>query len=246
MTGRLFAVTSAREYLTNLPVLGANLACAVHDGGGDRAVVFCHGFRGEKTGPNRTFVRTARRLAQCGISSFRFDQYGSGDSPGDFRESRFDRWISTICALIQHQRQLGRRVALLGQSMGATAAICAAAREPVEGLVAWVPDANVDAFTPGLPGYVEEGGQQVDNEYWEQAHAIDVPRQFELVAQPCYLVFGTADEYVSEQNRAALVSRAKPEHAVDVFEGWSHSAWTAQQADTVITRSVDFLARILE
>lgn len=223
-------------------VRGRRLACAAHEVDGDAVVLFSHGFRGERTGPNRTFVTAARRLAAIGVSSMRFDQHGSGDSAGDFLDSRFADWIDTIRELAGRHLEQGRRVALWGQSMGASAALCVAAELPVSAVVAWVPDASVDPFLPGPDGYVEEGGQRVGNEFWQQANDADVPASFEEVVAPCYLVFGTDDAYVSTANRDALTRIAKKRDRVDVFEGWPHSAWTAEQADIVIDRSIAFLA----
>ncbi|MCC2322207.1 alpha/beta fold hydrolase [Cellulomonas xiejunii] len=233
------------ETSVNLQVLGRSLAAVRHEAGGDAVVLFCHGFRGEKSGPNRTFVRAARRLAQRGISSIRFDQYGSGDSAGDFLESRFTVWVDTIAALAREQRDLGRRVALFGQSMGGSAVLCAAAQVPVDAVVAWVPDASVDEFSPGPQGFVEEGGQRVGNAFWQEAHDAGVPDRFRTVTAPCHLVFGTADAYVSTQNREALLAEVGPDDRVDVFDGYPHSAWTYDQAEDVIARSVAFLVEHL-
>jgi pimeloyl-ACP methyl ester carboxylesterase len=184
-------------------------------------------------------------VGASGISSLRFDQYGSGDSDGDFVDSHFTDWISRISALARSQLDAGQRVALFGQSMGASAAICAAAGLPVSALVAWVPDANIDDFTPGDDGFVEEGGQRVGNAYWEEAHNVDVPKHLRQLAAPCYLVFGTADEYVSAENRQALIDSSGPNVRVDVFDGYPHSSWTAEQADDIIDRSIAFLKRHL-
>lgn len=233
---------SVTERSFDLQLAGRSLAAVLHETGGDALVVFCHGFRGEKTGPNRTFVRAARSLASRGISSLRFDQYGSGDSEGDFLESRFADWVETLTALVDEQRAAGRRVALFGQSMGGSAVLCAASRAPVEAVVAWVPDASVDTFTPDPRGFVEEGGQRVGNAFWQDAHDADVPARFAEVTAPCHLVFGTADAYVSTENREALLAVARPTDVVDVFDGYSHSAWTYDQAEDVIARSVEFLA----
>jgi len=238
-------MTGSAETPRSRTIAGRRIACADHEADGDAVVVFCHGFRGEKTGPNRTFVTAARRLAARGIASVRFDQYGSGDSDGEFLESRFDAWVATIDALARESLDAGRRVVLWGQSMGASAAICAAADLPVTAVVAWVPDASVDEFRPGPAGWVEEGGQRVANAYWEQAHAARIPERLRAVAAPCHLVFGTADEYVSEANRAALVAEAGPADRVEVLDGYPHSAWTADQADGVIRRSVDFVVSAL-
>lgn len=239
------AVPSSSESLLQTEIAGHSIACAHHEAAGATTVIFCHGFRGEKTGPNRTFVRAARLLAASGISSLRFDQYGSGDSEGDFFESRFDDWVNAIDALTHQQLERGQRVALLGQSMGASAVICAASALPVEAVVAWVPDTNIDDFTPGPEGFVEEGGQRVSNAFWEQAYAADVARHLAETSAPSYLVFGTADEYVSTENREALVSAAGPNVRIDVFDGYPHSAWTAEQAEDIIQRSVGFLAEHL-
>jgi len=62
---------------------------------------------------------------------------------------------------------------------------------------------------------------------------------------PCQLVFGTSDEYVSSENRQALMQHAKPTDTVAIFDGDSHSSWSAEQADDIINRSVTFLLQHL-
>jgi uncharacterized protein len=141
--------------------------------------------------------------------------------------------------LLQQQRP----VALFGQSMGGSAVLCAGAELPtLAAVVAWVPDACTDRYLPSPTGYMEEGGQRVLDRFWEEAHGADIPQCYASLTAPAYLVFGTADEYVNEVNREALVGRAKPADVVDVFDGYPHSAWTAEQTDDIIDRSVQFLA----
>jgi len=231
------------ERLESQTFNGHRLATVFHDTGATDVVVFCHGFRGVKTGPSRFFVRAARRLAQSRISSLRFDQYGSGDSEGEFEDAGFDDWIATTKAIVMHYTASGYRVALWGQSMGGAAAIGVAAEVPgIVAVVAWVPDANVEPFAPSPTGFIEEGGQIVREGYWREAHDARIADRLGNLDMPVYLVFGTADEFVDERNRRALIERARPQHRIDVFEGMVHSAWDAAQADEIIGRSVDFVA----
>lgn len=238
-------VAAPVERLHQRYIAGRSIACVAHEASTDATVLFCHGFRGERTGPNRTFVTAARRLARQGVASLRFDQAGSGDSEGDFLESRFTDWIATIRAITEELEAEGRRVALWGQSMGASAAICAAAHLDVLAVVAWVPDANVDPFIPDPHGFVEEGGQRVRNVFWQEAHEADVAGALVRMTAPCFLLFGTADEYVSAENRGALIEAVGHHDRVDVPQGWPHSSWTLDQADDAIERSIDFLDPLL-
>lgn len=58
-------------------------------------------------------------------------------------------------------------------------------------------------------------------------------------------MFGTNDEYVSEENRQAVIDAGKPTDEIDIFDGYPHSAWTFQQAEDIICCSVAFLAKHL-
>lgn len=243
--GKIGTVSTDKEVFSAISVGGRRLACVTHDAGSDGVVLICHGFRGEKTGPNRTFVSLARALASYGISSLRFDQYGSGDSKGEFIDSRFNDWISVIQTMARRYLDQGRQVALFGQSMGGSAVICAAAGVDVSAVVSWVPDASTDRFVPDPRGFVEEGGQRVDNAFWAEAHRADIVGKMRQVTAPCYLVFGTNDEYVSAENREALINASKPTDQIDMFDGYPHSAWNFEQADDIIRRSTAFLARYL-
>jgi len=143
------------------------LATVFHDGGGKKIVIFCHGFWGSLVGPGRHFVRAARQLAQQGVSSLRFDQYGSGNSEGDFKDSSFGDWVSTIKAVAESYIVQGYQVALFSQSMGGTAAIVAASKVPdLTSSVVWVPDPKINPPNPDPSGYDEGAGQIVQSSYW--------------------------------------------------------------------------------
>ncbi len=226
---------------------GHKIATAFTDAGGKKLVIFCHGYRSSTIGPNRLFVRTARMLAEHGISSLRFDQYGSGNSDGDFLDSSFDDWIATTKAIFEEYIRKGFQVALFGQSMGASAAIaCAAELQDVVTVVAWVPDASVDEFHAPESGVIEESGQIVKASFWQQAHDTHIGDRLSGVNAPAYIVQCTADEYVDEANRKKLMETAQPNHIVENFEGYRHSSWTYEQSEEIINKSIGFLVETFE
>lgn len=216
------------------------IATALHDVGSNRIVIFAHGFRGTSVGPNRFFVRAARDLAQRGVSSLRFDQYGSGNSDGDFLDSSFDGWVRMIETIASDYLDQGFEVALFGQSMGASAVIVAASQLPqLSAIVAWVPDASIDAYDG--PEIAEEKGQRVSASFWREAHAARIPERLSSIKAPALIVQCTGDEYVDAQNRAALERAVAPDHSIATYDGLSHSMWTYEQAEEIIERSVRFV-----
>lgn len=218
------------------------IAVCLHDTGTKDIVIFCHGYRSSSIGPNRFFVRASKMLAEKNISSLRFDQYGSGNSEGDFMESRFNDWVTTLQVIVRDYITQGYRVSLFGQSMGGSAVIVAAAELPdLVSVVAWVPDASVDEFVWPEQPYVEEAGERVSPLFWSEAHSANIAEKYRSIETPMYIVQCSADEYVSEENRRVFISGAKAQHVIDLFEGYSHSSWSYDQASAIIQKSVDFL-----
>lgn len=230
------------EAHSNKVINGHRLAVIELDAGSKNIVIFCHGYRSSSIGPNRLFVDIARTLAKQGISSLRFDQYGSGNSEGDFIDSSFDDWLATTRALAQEYIKKSYRVVLFGQSMGGATVLTVAADFPeLAGVVAWVPDPSVDAFLPPAGGLIEEAGQIVRAQYWQEAHDAGVASKLAEVKAPCYIVQASRDEYVSKENHAAIVSHAQTNHIVDMFKDYTHSSWSHVQAQIVVERSVNFI-----
>jgi len=223
---------------------GHDIATVFHDTNSKDIVIFCHGYRSSTIGPNRFFVRAARKLAEHNISSLRFDQYGSGNSEGDFFDSSFADWVATTKVIAQDYLDIGYRVALLGQSMGGSTVIVAASElSALTSMVAWVPDASVDEFQTPESGVIEESGEIVTASYWQEAHDVNVGERLLRIEAPSYIVQCTADEYVNQMNRDVLTRNAQPQHMVDKFDGYTHSSWTYRQSEDIIAKSVDFLVR---
>ena len=220
------------------------ISFTLHEAPGKNIVIFCHGFRGTNVGPNRFFVRAARQLEGAGISSLRFDQFGSGNSEGDFFDSSFFDWVETIRSVAEQYLEQGYRVALFGQSMGGAAAIVAAAQTlMISSVVAWAPGVILDDHIAPPDSIVEESGQIVRARFWQEAYTARIADKLSEIKSPVYIVQCTADEYVDQRNRDALAKKARPNHSVENFEGYVHSNWTYAQSKEIIDKTVSFLVK---
>ena len=222
---------------------GHKIATAYHDSGNKKIVIFCHGYRGASVGPSRFFVRVTNKLAEDGISSLRFDQFGSGNSEGDFYNSSFNDWLATTKEIAKSYLEQGFQVALFGQSMGGATVLGVGSELPeLTSIVAWVPDPNIEDFIQPDNGYIEEGGQRVQISYWQEAHEAKIASKLPELKAPTYIVQCTNDEYVDKQNRDAIAKNAQIHHKIENFEGYSHSSWNYDQAEEIINKSVEFIA----
>lgn len=111
------------------------------------AVVFCHGFGGNKAGKYRLYVRLAQHLAQAGILAFRFDFRGSGDSEGDFADMTLDGEVSdakiVLDYLLRDPQVDVNRIGIFGRSLGGVVAvILASAFGKAKSLALWAPAFN--------------------------------------------------------------------------------------------------------
>lgn len=96
---------------------GENLVGLLRETGSREVVILCHGFRSTKE--NITMANLAAALQKEGISAFRFDFAGNGESEGYFHYGNYFREADDLHAVIQHFRQANRVVsAILGHSKG--------------------------------------------------------------------------------------------------------------------------------
>jgi alpha-beta hydrolase superfamily lysophospholipase len=109
----------------------------------DVAVVLCAPFGYEALCAHRSLRHFAERAASLGVSAFRFDYDGTGDSAGDDLDpDRWTAWVESTRHAIDAARQHtgARQVVLLGVRLGVTiAATAAMGRGDVAGLAAIAP-----------------------------------------------------------------------------------------------------------
>lgn len=106
-----------QQKVTILNKYGEKLVGLLHETGSKEIVMLCHGFRSTKE--HNTMVNIASTLENEGISAFRFDFAGNGESEGSFQYGNYWREADDLHAVIQHFYGANRVVsAILGHSKG--------------------------------------------------------------------------------------------------------------------------------
>lgn len=194
-----------------------------------KIVIMSHGFRGSSIGPARQFIDFQKILNNAGYSVLRFDQPHSGNSDGDYINSSFSQWVNTIVYFAKKYLSQGYKVALFGQSMGATASVIASNNPDIKGkihcLLLWVPDAVTTTDANPDETY-EEGGQKYMGRFWCEAKNSNFFQCLEEYEEGIHLVYGEIDRYVKREliERTIQMVKAKKQ-PVMVLKGQDHSPW---------------------
>lgn len=148
-------------------------------------VVFSHGWGSSKASPRNTVI--ARRLAERGLASLRFDYTGHGESGGSLDESTWRQQVADLAAALAYARERPEvsAVGLAGASTGGLVALrVAAADERLGALVLREPrteGAGNFAARISAPTLILQGGEV-------SPLAADIKRLAELLTCPHRLV----------------------------------------------------------
>ncbi len=206
------------------------------------AVLFLHGFTGNKAEAHRLFVQQARALALAGIASLRFDFRGSGDSEGEFSEMTVARErADAVAALRWLERKDAvdpKRIGLLGMSMGGMiAAFTIAAYPRFRAAALWNPVGYPAALrarrrTPESDAQLREygvannGGYAVGAAFLAELDGLDPVSALAPTRTPVLIVGGTGDETVPITDARAYADAIRAHNGVCVLheiEGADHT-----------------------
>ncbi len=195
-----------------------------------KMVIMIHGFRGNNTGPARQFVDYQRLLNNEGFAVLRIDLPNSGNSDGDYLDVSYDEWVNTIVYFAKKYLDQDYKIALLGQSMGAAAAVIASSKQElinkIPCILLWVPGVNDGDFKGGYDEVFEEAGQKYKGKFWIEAHTADFFKYLRKYKGGIHLVYGEEDRYISKELRDKVIEivREKGEPFM-ILEGQDHSPW---------------------
>lgn len=222
-----------------------------------KAVVLCHGYTSQKVENKRLFVETARELAQNGFMAFRFDFFGSGDSEGEFRETRVSHNIRNLKDALALVRKMGfEKICVLGISMGAATAILTLLDESVDSLVLWstLPDfrklfeqyagSTLDGTLKQLNVY-EHDGWLVERGFVLEALSFDILKSFEKLTLPKLIIQGGKDEKLFRDGFEAFKNAAKGPAEFLIIDGANHTYTTVKHRQEVILNTINWISKNL-
>ncbi|HZX11412.1 MAG TPA: alpha/beta fold hydrolase [Acidobacteriota bacterium] len=190
-------------------------------------IILCHGFSSSKDG--RTYLGLEAILNRKGVSIFRFDFFGHGESQGLFENITTSEAVDDVLNAIEFLRKSGyTKIGLMGSSFGGLASLLAASQSGVPYVLVLkspVSDYKGMALTQKsgseIQNWKETGVMEfksANNEkirlgyaFYEEAKNIRVYEAAPNIKVPTLIVHGEMDETVPvEQSRkvASLIPKA--------------------------------------
>lgn len=225
------------------------------------AVVFCHGFTGNKVEVHRIFVIMARRLERHGIASIRFDFRGCGDSTGDFLSTTIKGEIRdarhAVDFICSHAGIDKERVGILGFSLGGAIAAYAAGRDPrIKALALWAPAADLLEEEEQIRTEheirkvwkykaVDYYGTLIGRDFIKEIPKIKPVNAIKKYNGPAIIIHGTDDHSVPLSHSASYYNVLKAKklkverHLID---GADHIFGSYKWEEKVINKTVKFFA----
>lgn len=222
------------------------------------AIIFAHGFTGNRFESRRMFARLSQRLAGQGIRTFRFDHRGCGDSEGDFLDFTADGMIEDLDAALEtFLRNPGvdeKRTAVVGYSLGGLSASYLLSKRP-EFLTAalWAPVATPEIIKERLAtypnfqeyegrGFFDYMGFRVSQDYFDNVGKLNPVEWVKGYDRPILFVQGREDVVVKpEQVELYVKGRGNDNDRVIMVDNGDHFFGTADNIDMVLQESETWL-----
>ena len=224
------------------------------------AVIFFHGFTGDRMESHWIFIKCARALARVGIASLRFDFYGSGESEGTFHEATLQGEIADARAAIRFmQRQAGidpARLGLCGLSLGGCVAACVAGTAKAKALILWSAVAHPAILkklskklgkpSPNHPGDFEYDAREISARFLRDAAKVDPLGAVRRFRKPTLIVHPGKDDAVPRSHAQDFMeaSGARVKQKV-IIPGADHTYTSIEWESEVMGLTLEWFRRYL-
>jgi uncharacterized protein len=211
----------------------AHLSAVLHRASGNKLVILCHGYTGNKIEAGRLFVQTARALQKAGLNALRFDFMGSGDSSGDFNEMTPNTQIRDALDVLAWGQRRYKKIAYLGLSFGGATTICAAyqAKRRPNALLTWSSVPSLRWWHNVAPAIkpVADNPLTVGPRFFKDRPKVDVPEAYVALDIPRLQIQGDKDipEFRERFEAYCPKNNSHVRHLVipgadHVFNDWNH------------------------
>ncbi|KAK9947985.1 hypothetical protein M0R45_003577 [Rubus argutus] len=239
---------------------GEKLVGLLHETGSGEIVILCHGFRSSKE--TTSIANIAVALENAGISSFRFDFAGNGESEGSFQYGHYRREADDLHAVVQHfsgENRLPR--VILGHSKGGDVVLLYASKYPdirtvvnISGrydLKKGIKERLGEDFMQIIKkeGFIDvknkKGSYRVTEESLMDRQTTDMHEACLQIDKECRVltVHGSADEIIAVED-ALEFAKIIPNHKLHIIEGANHN-YSSHQAE-LASVVVDFIKASLQ
>ena len=219
-------------------------------------VIMVHGFASSKNA--RTVTKLAGSFDQLGISSFRFDIWGHGESEGKFEDITITEAVDDILQAIAFLKSQGyAKIGLVGSSFGGISSIMAASKtdklfalalkSPVsdygevellilgeKGIQEWK-DRGYTHYTNG-----EGKALRLKYSFYEDFKNNDAYQAATKIKIPTVIVHGDQDEIVP-LGQSIKISKLIPNCKLVIVKGAMHSYQEGEQEDEMLDAITGFI-----
>ncbi|KAL2237097.1 mycophenolic acid acyl-glucuronide esterase, mitochondrial [Sesamum indicum] len=231
---------------------GEKLVGILHETGSTELVVICHGFRSSKD--RIPMVNLAFAFEREGISAFRFDFAGNGESEGSFQYGNYRREAEDLRSVVEHfQAEQRLIVALIGHSKGGNAVLMYASRyKDIHTIVNIAGRFNLRRGIEGRLGkdfqekiercgFIDVKNRRGKTEYRVTKESLmdrlatDTRSASQTIPLSCRVltIHGTLDEFVPVED-AHNFAKYIPNHKLCIVEGADHE-YTKHQSELAST-----------
>ncbi len=219
-------------------------------------IVLCHGFDASKE--SATYLWLERILNEKGISTFRFDFFGHGESDGKFEDITISEAVDDALHAIAFVKSKGfSKIGLFGSSFGGMAALLAASKEPgLQLLVLKSPvsdylgkllaeENRIDVKQWKKQGFIrhktKKGKLRLNYSFFEDAEKVSGFEAGSQIKVPTIIIHGDQDKVVPiEQSKktASLI----PNCRLEIVEGANHKYSGPGEFEKMLKLILEFIA----